>query len=203
MKLKSLNLSENSGMITKEMADHYKKRTNDHINCVANCIEHLCSKNPEIADELIKRKNSHDLSKWEEPEYTPYIWLTWRYKCKDDDIELELPNGMEDMIQKATWHHITSNPHHPEYWDDEANFEDNLNHKDRDKPPSKIINSTTMDDTSLAEMVCDWTAVGLERGNTAKSWADKNVNVRWKFTNNQIEKIYKWIDDLNDKTEFP
>ncbi len=145
----------------------------------------------------------HDDSKWEDPEYTPYVWLTWRYKCKDDGIELELPDGMDERIQKATWHHITVNKHHPEYWDDNASFESNLNSKDRDKPPENPVDATKMDDISLAEMVCDWNAMGLERGNTAESWADKNVNVRWLFTDDQVENIYKWIKDLEDKTEFP
>jgi len=194
----------NLGMIniTDEMVDHYENRTQDHITCVRNCINHLMDKNPNL-ESLRSRVSLHDLSKWKEPEYTPYIWLTWRYKCKDDGIELELPDGMDEKIQRATWHHITTNPHHPEYWDQDAEFEDSLNKRDRDKPPEKPIDATKMDDISLAEMVCDWNAMGLERGNTSKEWADKNVNVRWLFTDDQVEKIYKWIGDLVDKTEFP
>lgn len=205
MKLNIINekSDEKSDEITDEMINHYKKRTNDHINCVGNCIAHLCNKNPDIANELIKRKDTHDLSKWDEPEYTPYIWLSWRHKNNNDGIELKLPNGVNEEIQKATWHHVTTNSHHPEYWDDEAKFEDSLNHKDRDKPPNKPINATSMDDISLAEMVCDWNAMGLELGNTAKSWADKNINVRWLFIDGQVDKIYKWIEDLEDKKEFP
>ena len=64
----------------------------------------------------------------------------------------------------------------------------------RDKPPEEMIDATKMPDLDIAEMVADWCAVSEERGNTPKSWADKNVNVRWKFTDEQSDLIYEIID---------
>lgn len=41
--------------------------------------------------------------------------------------------------------------------------------------------------------------MGEEKGNTVRSWADKNVNVRWKFTEDQVNLIYELIDFLEDE----
>jgi hypothetical protein len=43
-------------------------------------------------------------------------------------------------------------------------------------------------------MVADWASVSEERGNSPKSWAKKNVNVRWKFNKKQEDLIYELID---------
>lgn len=196
MKLKILHENKD------KMQEHYKKRTDQHINCVKNCASHLADKNHDIADELLNQVASHDDSKWKEPEFTPYVYLTWRYKCQDDDIEFDMPDGMDDKIHKATWHHVSTNRHHPEYWDSDASPR-SINKEDRDASPEKPIDATKMDKISLAEMVCDWNAMGLERGNTAKSWADKVVGSRFLFTEEQEELIYKYIDDLKDKKSFP
>jgi len=187
-------------MITEEMIDHYVARTKKHIDCVVRNIEHLVQKHPEL-EELLERSDKHDLSKWDDPEYTPYIYLTWRYKSEDDDVELILPDGMEEEIHEATWHHVKINPHHPEHWDDEAT-NDSINKEDRDKPPDESIHAHTMDLISLAEMVCDWHAMGLERDNTAESWADKNVGIRWLFDDDQVELMYQYMEDLEDQTDF-
>jgi hypothetical protein len=39
-------------------------------------------------------------------------------------------------------------------------------------------------------------AVSKERGNTPKSWADKNVNIRWKFNDDQKDLIYELIENV-------
>ena len=59
-----------------------------------------------------------------------------------------------------------------------------------------MVDASEMTRLDIAEMVCDWCAVSEERGNTPKSWADKNVNVRWEFTDEQKDLIYELIDGI-------
>lgn len=193
--MKLNKLTQNDAPYTDEMEQHYKTRTDNHINCVKLCAERLAGRNPDISDELLAQVAHHDNSKWEDPEKTPYIFITWKYKCADDDMDFEMPEGIDD--HKATWHHVKDNRHHPECWDDEATNQ-SINKQNRGAPPQKPVDGSKMDLISLAEMVADWTAMGIERGNTAKEWADKNVNNRWLFTNDQVELIYKFIEDLEE-----
>lgn len=82
------------------------------------------------------------------------------------------------------------NCHHPEYYAEDAE----LNYRDRDEKPEKIIDATKMQDLDIAEMCADWLGMAEELGDNAKDWADKNVNVRWKFTDNQTDLIYRIIN---------
>jgi hypothetical protein len=134
----------------------------------------------------------HDASKFEAPEYDPYVWLTWRYKCKDDGIPCVLPTGMEARINAATEHHILGNAHHPEAH--QKRRSGLLNTADRDLPLREMIDATAMTVLDIAEMVADWAAMSEERGNTARAWADQNVNVRWRFTAAQVDFIDRLID---------
>jgi hypothetical protein len=193
MKLDNMNFE-----ITDEMRSHYKGRTDRHVGCVKRNIHHLAAKCPDIADELIALGEAHDNSKWEEPEHTPYVLITWRYKCKDDGVDFEIPAEFND--RDATFHHIKSNPHHPEYWDDDITI-DCLSAADRDTPAAPV-NATGMPRVAIADMCCDWHAMGLERGNTAREWADKNVNVRWNFTDEQVGWLYEFLDLLEDQNVF-
>ena len=45
-------------------------------------------------------------------------------------------------------------------------------------------------------MVADWSAMSEELGSETKDWADKNVNVRWEFTDEQRDLIYELIDKV-------
>lgn len=54
---------------------------------------------------------------------------------------------------------------------------------------------TGMPDLDVAEMCADWMAMSKELGGTPKDWADKNVNVRWKFTEAQKKLIYEIIGE--------
>lgn len=177
--------------ITKEQENHFLNRTHLHIKLVQKyCV--LIEKAFPYLLGLIDRGVEHDLSKFEEIERLPYIWLTWRYKCKDDGKECNLPEGMGEKIDKATEHHILTNSHHPEYHQEST--ESLINPRDRDKPPEKKIDATRMSTLDLAEMVADWCAMSEERGNTPKEWAKKNINVRWLFTEEQENFIYKMMD---------
>jgi hypothetical protein len=175
-----------------EMKDWFDKRTKKHIERVQSYCKKIEDFDPERFKGLIERGEVHDQSKYKDPEVDPYIYVTWQYKCKDDGKEFECPEGMDEEMDKATEHHVKSNAHHPEYHcEKEVGL---INRKDRDKPPEEIIDATDMKELDIAEMVADWVAMGQEKGNSAKDWADKNVNKRWKFTDAQKDLIYELID---------
>lgn len=178
---------------TKEMIDWYEKRTKRHIELVGKYCQKIADRFPEFK-ELEERAKVHDDSKFEEPEETPYVWTTWKYKCKDDGKEFDVPEDIEDKMHEATEHHVLNNSHHPEYHCGKKSGV--INKEERDKPPKEKIDATKMPDLDVAEMVADWCGVSEERGNSPKSWADKNVNVRWKFTDKQTDLIYKLIDGV-------
>jgi len=178
--------------LTSEMRKHFEVRTKRHISLVQKYCKKLEETDPSMRG-LVSRGTKHDDSKFGAEELLPYIWLTWRYKCQDDNTECNLPEGMQEKINKATEHHILNNAHHPEYHQDRK--EGLLNTSDRDKTPVKIVDATKMSNLDIGEMVADWAAMSEERGNTPREWADKNVNVRWKFTPEQKELIYRLIDN--------
>lgn len=175
----------------KEMKAHFEKRTNRHIELTQKYCGIIAKKKSKLS-KLVDRGKVHDQSKYGQFELEPYVYLTWRYKCADDGTECKLPEGMEGKIHEATKHHILNNRHHPEFH--QGKTTGLLNKEDRDKPPSEMVDATGMTDLDIAEMVADWCAMSEERGNSPKSWADKNVNIRWKFTRKQTKLIYELID---------
>lgn len=167
----------------KEKEQYFVDRTNRHIALVKDAIEKIATANPEFyhdfwANELIARGKIHDVSKFEEPEKTPYIELTWNKKLgvKDDN----------PAVREATLHHILNNSHHPEYHNKE---QANISKEDRDKS-DRVIDASKMPPLDIAEMVADWQAMSEELGtNTAREWYDKQKDVRWKFSSEQDKLI--------------
>ena len=177
------------------MKDWFEKRTNKHIKSVQDYCEKIADYDPERFGKLVDQAKDHDASKFKDPEIEPYVYVTWGYKCKDDNVDWEAPVGMDEKMNDATTHHVLKNSHHPEYHAGEDS--DVINKEDRDNPVrDKIIDGTKMPDLDIAEMVADWCSVSEERGNHPKDWADKNVNKRWKFTDKQKDLIYELIEIL-------
>jgi len=161
-----------------EKYKYFVNRTNKHIGLVKKAARMIVDKYPEFK-KLIDRAEVHDASKFEEPEFTPYIELTWN-KFK----------GIKDAnprTNQATLHHITTNAHHPEFH--LKNKEDaNINKHDRDKS-NKCVDASLMPDLDIAEMIADWQAMGWELGNDAREWFNEQKDVRWHFSNHQVELI--------------
>lgn len=180
-----------------EMKEHFDARTKMHIGLVNKYLVEIASLClPEIDNDLLF-EDSHDASKFEEPEYTPYLHVNWKHKMRDEGKTYSPSKEIEDSMHFATYHHVKNNKHHPEFWDYKTT-PDSINPRDRDKAPDKIVDGTKMPLTHVAQMVADWTAVDEEKSKvkgrySAKDWADKNVNIRWKFTPQQVELIYKII----------
>lgn len=190
-------------LITKEMIDFFDERTEMHINYVKQngekMIKHL-SLTPEETEQFKTILEKHDETKLQEPERTPYILVSWKYKVGNEEFEkLNMSDDIKTKMTGATEHHVKNNKHHPEYWDDEHES-GVINTQDRDKP-AVLIDATKMPDVYVIEMACDWCAVSQERGTSPFDWADNNINVRWKFTDKQKKLIYDCLTVLYNKDE--
>ena len=177
---------------TKEMMDRFYIRTTKHIELVQKYIDIIVLSDSERYKPLIPFREVHDLSKYQEPELTPYIFLTWKYYCLDNEREFKSFKGLDKDIQEATFHHVKNNSHHPEYHDLDSTLQ-SINPKDRDKPPDKMVDGTEMSYINVAEMVADWMAMAEEKGTDPKEWAKMNVNKRWKFKDYQVSHIYELL----------
>lgn len=184
------NLFSNSKR--NQMIDYFYKRTKNHIDLVKKYIDKIYLLNPTKYKGLLDRKEIHDQSKYKDPELEPYIFITWKYKCEKEGKSFEIPQKIQDLNHQATFYHIKNNRHHPEFHDPNVT-DKNLNKKDRDEVPQKITDGTNMSDIDIAEMVADWMAVSEERNSNPVEWANKNINTRWKFSDNQINQIYKLL----------
>ena len=177
---------------TKEMIEFFDKRTNEHIKRVQKYAIRLAT-NYDMLGGLIKSVNHHDDSKFKDPEYIPYLFITWSYKCKKDGIEFDVPSNIQNKMHQATTNHVLKNPHHPEFWSENR---DPINKTNRDKP-KEMIDATNMPILYLAEMVADWSAMSEEHGEAGPyKWRKDNVNVRWKFSDKQVKMIDEFIDFL-------
>ena len=178
-----------------EMEDHFHNRTRRHITTVKKWAKRIDAKFPGEFPGLIEQAKDHDASKLEEPEYTPYLHVTWKYREKANGREYTPSKEIEDAMHEATEHHVKNNKHHPEYFDSSSK----INKENRDAPSGKLVDATKMDNISIAEMCADWIAVAEEKNTAgAKAWADANVNIRWKFTEEQTRLIYNILEVEND-----
>lgn len=186
---------ESSQEYTKEMEDWFISRTNRHIDLVKKYAKLIEEYDPIRFKGLSEISENHDKSKFEDDvEKIPYIFISWKYHSQDIGKEFSVPKHIEDNMHKATIHHVKNNKHHPEYFDESSE----INKADRDKPPEELVDATTMADINIAEMLADWMAMSEEKGNTVKEWADKNVNIRWQFTEDQTNLIYELINNVGE-----
>jgi len=172
---------------------HFVDRTNNHITLVKKAAAEIVKVYPEYA-ELLSQVEMHDASKFEEPELTPYIELTWQKKIgkgKNPNV-----TGNED-ITNATLHHIKTNRHHPEFHlKDKAKA--NLSSTNRDES-IECVDATNMPDIDVAEMVSDWVGMSWElKTNTPREWYNDVKDVRWHFSSKQdllIDKLLKVFEE--------
>jgi len=175
----------------KKMHEHFITRLKKHIELV-NYYANILKNKYNIE---IKNIEKHDINKFEYPLLIPYVYITWKYYCIRNSIEYNFSNHIKNDMNEVTIKHITTNHHHPEFWD--PNFdEQKFNTSNRDGIPNKIVDATKMPDMYIAEMICDWSAVSKEKNSNIINWADTNINTRWKFNNDQIKLIYDLIEKL-------
>jgi len=193
-----LNIFENE----EEKEQFFIDRTNRHIQLVQKSVAEILKVYPEYATDIfLDQVKSHDASKFEEPERTPYIEITWRHKLEKEKDEYDPYNGKgyqtpgklkKEDENNATVHHITTNSHHPEYHLEDKD-DANVSIDDRDKS-DKCIDASLMPLLDIVEMSADWQAMAEElQTNTAREWFDKQKDVRWHFTEEQEELIDKLL----------
>lgn len=174
----------------KELKEYFFERTKKHIKLVRKYLKQIRDNHPICIDRevIINEMVIHDLTKFEEPEFTPYLWTTIKYRDN-------LPNSFftkeqQVLMQQATEHHVKVNKHHPEYWTLQT---ETINFIDRDKPKI-LVDATKMPSSYIACMVADWMAVAEERNTDPFQWANNNINIRWKFTKFQSDLIFKLLE---------
>ena len=162
---------------TPEMIAFYERRTREHIERVRKCLSLLAAER-ECGTELLERAQVHDASKFGPEERVPYIWLTEYHRCRWRNLPFSYPDGMEEAVNRAIQHHLTSNRHHPEF------------HADPNE----------MTDVDLIEMVCDWTAMSLEfnqDNGSARGWAEKTIGKRVSFNEEKTRFVFDVIEQLD------
>jgi hypothetical protein len=200
-----MRLANSSTNLKEKIVDKYKfflARTKAHVGRVKRNVGILAEKFPDIGPDLLEQVKTHDDTKYQEPEYTPYVEITWRYKCQAEGIDYQVSDEVQAAMNEATMHHIKSNKHHPEYWDAEFTA-DKFNHQDRDSVPDQMVDGRQMNKVSIAEMCCDWVSMAQEKqnSNSAHGWADMNVNKRWRFSDEQVGWIYLFLDTLRTELD--
>lgn len=183
------------------MVDLFYKRTNNHVALVNKYAEIIYYRFEAVCAELVINARQHDASKYQAPEYVPYVYLTWGKQNNMDFTGIcetmpeckihgfHSPEDINDAIHKATLHHVTTNKHHPEYHSPNAS----INTDDRDAAPAKIVVATAMDILSLAEMCADWAAMSEELGTDLVKWAYENIGTRWRFHSHQKRQISNFL----------
>lgn len=113
--------------------------------------------------ELIANGFVHDNSK--------LVGVEWKYLVRGDD---HLPLAHEQ--------HVSTNPHHPEYW------------------TGKGMTINEMPSIYVAEMVCDWKARSSEFGSDLRSWVKDTALDRFEIKRNgkKYKEIKSYLDLLLD-----
>lgn len=190
--------------ITPEMTDHFEKRTLHHISLVQKYLmmmmkscEDLQAEDSELYAILKDEYDTHDKIKFESEELMPYILIQWRYKKREEgDKSFDYSKEVQDAITEATSHHIKNSKHHPDYWIPNKESIQLINPNNRDKPLDNVLDTTEMPFAYICCMVADWMAMSEEKGTNPNDWANNNINIRWKFTEEQEDMIYALIKDF-------
>lgn len=167
---------------TRDMVAFFQRRTNAHIELVRRCLAVMAACT-DHAEELKRRADVHDASKFGPEECVPYVWLTEFHRCRRLGESFSYPVGMEERVREAIAHHVTTNRHHPEFHDDPNN----------------------MTDVDLIEMVCDWAAMSQEfgqDGGSARGWADKTIGNRVRLNDDRKQFLYSMIDLLDSNLDL-
>lgn len=164
------------------MKEHFRKRTDMHIRLFQKYFKRIINLNPKL-QAIESRLQTHDRSKYVEPEYIPYVYLTWDYKCKREGVDYKIPKKIQKKLNKAIYHHIITNKHHPEAWHPFWKM-------------GEIVNAESMSIIYIMEMMADWCAVSEEKGTDPFDWLAMNVGKRWTFTDEQVKLMIRLLQKI-------
>jgi hypothetical protein len=169
-------------IITKEMREHFQKRMKTHIDRVNYFAKKLTLSFPE-----------HDADKFLPENIDIQTKFSW--SCF---INRSLDGKEAEELDRVTLIHITTQQHHPEYWvDDKSLLEGFTRHI-----PTMGLDCSKMSNVAIYEMCCDWCAMAKQFHSHPKNWADKTVNKRWMFTDEQVTLIYDTLKFLSNGEEY-
>lgn len=163
---------------------YYISRTKNHVSMVQVCASYLKEffSFGGYFERFMAKVQQHDYDKFSGNEHVAsYAMNAPLYKYPNlYDISPEAKRIYEE-IEWPKHHQL--HDHHPEHYMrcvDEENdawtiTDDEMEEffKDKGGHPAALI--------ALGEMVADWIAVGVEMGNTAKSWWLKNKDTHWSY----------------------
>ena len=124
----------------EEYQKRFKERTLKHIDLVN-----------EFAESIGYTFPHHDIDKLG-PLFKDYS-LSFKYD-QGYDTTVGLTDDEMDRYNQATIKHITSNPHHPEYFLNRRDMERVVNEFTRDNPPIGL-DCSKMTESAIIEMCCD------------------------------------------------
>ena len=135
--------------------EEYRNYITEHINNVKKAFdtygELLCEELELEITAMQYQIDNHDNSKWSAEEFEPYARKFF-------------PEGKRIIsdydFNKAWMHHTQYNCHHPEHW---LFYDYN----------TKKITIYDMPDKYIAEMICDWIAMGYKFNNKAYEYYEK------------------------------
>ncbi|WP_342226987.1 DUF5662 family protein [Rickettsiella endosymbiont of Rhagonycha lignosa] len=196
--------------LTEEMAIFSHGRTLKHQTYVFNNLKVLSQQNlkkclfldetflcknelEKLKEELIKRGQNHDKSKFIDPEREAYVYINWQHHMeKDLKKEYIYSDEIREKIDNAILHHWKVNSHHPEFY----YFKDgNTLEVNKEKIKHSLEKMSNLD---LLEMLADWMAVSQEYKTDCKEFVKNNIGdgKRWPFPEEQKTKIDKIMDAL-------
>ena len=86
-----------------------------------------------------------------------------------------MKKGNPKEFELALFQHTSTNPHHPEYWNNGVQG---------------------MHEVYVAEMVCDWHARSSEFGSDLRTWVKESASKKFEFS--LTSKVYKSIKGYLD-----
>lgn len=159
-----------------EKVKEYEEYIKEHIQNVRNSyndrkakIQLVLGLSEGDMQELENRIKNHDTSKWSNDEFDAYR----RHFHSVSDKEKE---DSEEDFKKALNHHYMVNDHHPEYW-----------------------KNTDMPNIAIAELICDWEAMGRKFGGNPLEYFEKNkTKLKTKMNEYSYNTIYNALKNIYD-----
>lgn len=179
-------------MATKEEKS-YTDWVDDHCSRVLDAYYKYGEKildimgNKSLSTELLQACMNHDKSKFDPVEFEGY-------RRHYNPMPGELKEETEKLFDKGWLNHENVNQHHPEYW---VQRDVNEERKDDGTPIMIIYRAIEMDRIAVAEMMCDWIAIGGKFKSTPDKWMDKQEPYYQKIMHpNTFALVNKIIDGI-------